>query len=115
MNRAKTNEAEYSKRCEEAVSLARAIFSDEGDYLRNVSELSSLRFILVDDEFDQDFKVFIAISSDTDYMPIGVARNRCSTSWLNRCDAELVEIKESYRRDVEKSCKSIIERFSENA
>ena len=115
MTKAVLNEEKHSQLCSEAVSLARAILSDDEHYLSNVIKLNSLRFELGENEFDKDFVVFLTISSDTDHIPYGKNRENCSVKWLEKCDKELCEIKEHYRGEVEKSCKSIIERFGKNA
>lgn len=115
MSRTILNEEKYNHICAEAVSLAKSVLADEGDYLNNVSKLNSLRFDLGNSEFDEDFLIFIEISSETDHMPLGNTRENCSAEWLEKCDKELSETKEYYRAKIERSCKSIIERFSKNA
>lgn len=115
MSKTVLNEERYSQLCSKAVSLARAILSENEHYLSNVIKLNSLRFELGENEFDKDFVVFLTISSDTDHIPYGRNRENCSAKWLEKCDKELSEIKEHYRGEVEKSCKSIIERFGKNA
>ncbi len=115
MTRTILNEEKYTRLSTEAVSLAKSILADEGDYLKNVSKLNSLRFELGKNEFDEDFIIFIEVSSETDHIPYGTARENCSTQWLEKCNKELSEIKTYYRDKIEISCKSIIGRFSENA
>ncbi len=109
------NEEKYNHLSAEAVSLANSLLSDEGDYLVNISRLNLLRIDLGENENDEDFKIFIAINSKTDHIPYGSARGKCSAEWLTQCDEELSEVKSYYRGHVEKSCKSIIERFGKNA
>ena len=115
MGRTILNEEKYNHLCAEAVSLAQSILADEGDFLSNVSKLSSLRFDLGNSEFDEDFLIFIEISSETDHIPYGKARENCSAEWLEKCDKEISETKEYYRDKIEKSCKTIIRRFTKSA
>ena len=115
MGRVILNETEYKQLAAEAVSLANALLSDTGDYLGNITRLSSLRYEIGENDNDADFNIFVAISSDTDHIPYGVSRDGCSEKWLGQCDKELSDIKEIYRGHIEASCKSIIERFVKNA
>jgi len=115
MTRTILNEEKHDQLCAEAVSLAKFILADEGDYLHNISKLNSLRFELGKNEFDEDFIIFIEVCSETDHISYGKARNNCSTKWLEQCDNELSEIKNYYRNKIESSCKSIIGRYSKNA
>ena len=115
MARTILNEEKYTQLCAEAVLLAKSILADKGDYLRNVSKLNFLRFELGENEFDEDFIIFIEVSSETDHIPYSIARENCSTKWLEKCDNELSEVKDYYRNKIENSCNSIIGRFSKNA
>ncbi len=115
MSRTTLNEEKHAQLCTEAVSLAKSILAEDGDYLHNVSKLNSLRFELGKNECDEEFTIFIEVCSETDYIPYGKARENCSTKWLKQCDNELSEIKTYYRNKIENSCKSIIGRFSKNA
>lgn len=112
MSRAILNEEQHTQLCTEAISLAKAILADEGDYLHNTAKFNSLRFELGKSEFDEDFIIFIEACSETDHIPYGKARENCSTMWLELCNNELSEVKTYYSNKIENSCKSIIERFS---
>lgn len=106
------NEVEYYQACSEAVFLAKAILSGNCDYLSSVIRLSALPVSLRIHENDTDFLIFTAICSDTDHIPLGKDRVYCSADLIDKHERELEEIKTHYKNDVEKSCTSIIERFS---
>ncbi len=93
MARTILNEEKYARLSAKAVSPAKSILADEGDYLSNVSKLNSLRIELGKNEFDEEFLIFIEVSSETDHIPYGRARENCSTEWLEKCDKELSEAK----------------------
>jgi hypothetical protein len=80
MNKVILNGKEHERNVNEVISLAKGLLSGEVDYLMTVGKLSSLRHEI--DENDEDFNIFVAVSSETDHMPIGELRNNCSESWL---------------------------------
>ena len=106
------NEEEYNRLAAEVVSRAKSILNNEDDYLDNIFRIKSLCHEIGGNDFDEDFRIFTVITSETDHIPYGTARGGCSEKWLAQCDKELSELQEYYRDSIEESCYSIIKRFS---
>ena len=104
------NQPEHEKLIAETIRLAEGLLSGDVEYLEAVNRLCVLRFKVCDSDYDKDFAVFIGINDDTDHMPYGNYRNKCSEKWLEECDKKLEEIKEFYKDRLSNSCRSILKR-----
>ena len=62
-------------------------------------------------ENDADFLLMTAISSETDHLPLGPARQHWAPDALARKDEELAEAADYWSDQVRSSCERIIERF----
>jgi hypothetical protein len=95
-----------------AAEVAAGMLDGSVHYLEGAIELSSLRFEVGLPEDDKDFLAFTGVSSETDHLPIGSARQHWSQDALNRHEAEIQQsIK--WAKEVSLSvCKSIVERFN---
>lgn len=94
-----------------AVKIASAMLDGSISYLEGAIELSVLRFEVGLPADDKDFLVFSGVSSETDHLPIGTARQHWSKEALARHEPE-VQQSIAWAKEVSLSeCKSIIERF----
>jgi len=60
---------------------------------------------------DNEFRIFGLISSETDHLPTGSARQYWNPVALAREDKEIAEIEDDIRNDVLTACRNLIERF----
>ena len=113
MSKVITNES-YHRECrEKAVSLATALLHDQDTFLENIFSLLSLQLEITDGVYDDDFTIYYIIQDETDHMPLGAARKYFSDGWIKKCDAELRNIRNVYRDQVELSCNNIVQRFGD--
>lgn len=91
---------------------ARAILAGEIDVIEGSIRLARLAHDVVPNSvLDPDFVVFGALSSETDHLPTGSARQYWSPAALAAADVDIARITESAKPDVLRACQSIIERF----
>lgn len=109
------NEEYMLKMRKEVVETATSLINNNIDFLTGIREINSLRHQVSNDDFDQDFIVFVAIDSETDHMPDYKLRASCSRSWLEKCDKEIKEIKELNQKQVLEACTKLVDRFKVNA
>jgi hypothetical protein len=111
MKKNKLNEEYHRECCHRAVSLARALLTDQDAYLQNVVDLLSLHMEMSDGEYDDDFAILYQIHDATDHMPLGTTRQNFSNLWIKKCDTELRDVQNACRKELEISCNSILQRF----
>ena len=63
------------------------------------------------DDFDEDFRIFIAVDSQTDHLPVDEERGNWSVEALQRKDIEIAEVEEPFRSEVTEACRKLIVRF----
>ena len=81
-------------------------------YLEGACELASLRFEVGLPEDDKDFLAFTGVSSETDHLPLGSARQYWSAEALARHEPEIQKMIERAKDVSLVECKSIIARFN---
>jgi hypothetical protein len=75
-------------------------------------KLSSLRFSLVGDQLDDDWRVFVGIDSETDHLPVGEVRKHWSADALAAKDAESQKTEEFYRDHALTAARSLLHRYA---
>ena len=109
------NEDYMSAKRREVVDKATSLIKGSIDFLDGVRDMFSLQYEVSDDDADPDFRVFVAIYSETDHIPAAELRDFCSVSWLAKCDKDMEKVKETYRDEVIGACRRLIRRFAVNA
>lgn len=98
-----------------AVETARAVLSGNVGIIQGSVRLASLAHDIVPNwTADEDFLVFGVLSSETDHLPVGSARQYWSQVALADADQEISRIEQSARDEVVRACANVIKRF-ENA
>lgn len=64
------------------------------------------------DEFDPDFRTFVAIDSETDDLPVGESRRHWAADALARKDVEIARCEDLYRAEAREAASHLIARFS---
>jgi hypothetical protein len=77
--------------------------------------LVSLRFPLIGDTLDDDWRVFVGIDSETDHLPTGEERKHWSAEALAVKDAEIKEAEEFYRDRAMEAARGLIRRLKKEA
>ena len=104
-------------RCEEELSRARAVAVSQAfllgrlDSVRTAWQLAALSYEIDGMEDDPDFLLMTAISSETDHLPLGHARQHWDPVALARKDEELADAAGYWNDQVRVSCERIVERF----
>ncbi len=109
----KMSHEEYvQKKRNEAAAVARGMLEGSIHYLEGAIQLSSLRFEIEVAEDDKDFLVFSGVSSETDHLPLGSARDHWSKDALERHEPEIQQTIKWAKEISLSECKSIVGRFS---
>lgn len=109
----KLNHDEYVKRKrKEAAGIASDMLDGSAPYLEGAIQLSALRSELEVSDDDKDFLAFIAVSSESDHLPLGAARQHWSKEALERCELEIEETTKWAKEVSLSECKSISGRFN---
>jgi hypothetical protein len=95
----------------EIVNAARALAQREVPFVDGVRHLAGLRFS-ADRYHDPDFRLLVAIDSESNHLPSQMNRGLCSESWLARCDAEAEELEHRYGESIGAACARLIGRFA---
>jgi len=108
----KMSHEEYvEKKRKEASGIAEGMLDGSIHYLEGAIQLSSLRFELEIPDDDKDFLVFASVSSETDHLPLGAAREYWSKEALDRHEPEIQQTIKWAKEVSLPECKSIVERF----
>ena len=97
-----------------ALNAAAAVVDGRLGIIEGCRRLSSLAHDLVLDwRVDKDFVVFGAVSSETDNLPVGTARQYWSPAALAREDGNIERAEAMYRDAVISACSNVVERFKD--
>ena len=97
----------------EVVTTAQALIQGEVGVIEGSRRLSGLAHLVVDDWVaDPDFRVFCALDSETDHLPVGKARDLWDPAVLAEKDADIQRFEALARLDIESACRRIIRRFT---
>jgi hypothetical protein len=92
------------------VAICEAILQEEIGVIAGSRQLNSLGHQLCDD-FDKDFRPFVAIDSETDHLPVDRERQNWSQEALERKDREISEYEIAAKEEAFEACKILIQRF----
>ena len=106
-----TNEEYLNQRKKEVVEIAQQILKQSLSVVDGSVRLSTLRLDVCDDPADEDFRLFVAIESESDHLPLKEVRKKYSEQALEKADTEIEEIEKIYRGQIQTACKKLIERF----
>ena len=95
-----------------SVEVAQGMIDGSIHYLEGACELASLRFEVGLPEDDKDFLAFTGVSSETDHLPLGSARQYWSKEALARHKPEIQKTIKWAKEISLRECKSIISRFN---
>ena len=107
-----THEEYVDKKRRETAAIAIGMLDGSIHYLEGAIKLSSLRFEIEIQDDDKDFLAFAGVSSETDHLPLGSAREHWSQEALDRHEPEIQKTIKWAKEVSLPECKSIIERFS---
>lgn len=94
--------------------MAQAVVAGEIGIIEGSVRLASLAHDIVPNWVDaEDCVVFGALSSETDHLPTGSARQYWSATALAGADVEIARIEQDAREGVLRACTNVIKRFSD--
>ena len=91
-----------------ACKIAQELIEGDDHFLDFVVELNTLGNRIYAEIWDTEFHVFGVIASDTDHIPLTSVRKYSAKRWLEKCDAEMKEIIDFYRKEIQTACRDII-------
>jgi hypothetical protein len=92
------------------VAICEAVLAETIGIIAASRTLSALGLELFDGH-DEGFRMFDAVNTETDHLPVDIERRNWSAEALKRKDAEIAEAEAFYRNDVIAACRKLIERF----
>lgn len=105
-----THEEYVAMQRRRVAELARQILDGEIEVLGGCCKIASLRWEVED--WDQDFKAFAVVLSETDHLPIGDEVLNWSDEALVRKEPELKRSREWALETVRAQCASLVARFA---
>ena len=108
----KTDEKYLRQRKVEVVENVRRILDKSIGIVDGSLNLSRLVNEVSEDQFDEDFMLFIEIASDSDHLPLSHTRQKFSKETLKKADDEIREIEKHYRERLQEACTKLVHRFS---
>lgn len=100
-------ESSKEKSCE----LAKALLTNNEDYLDIVLELSYLGNDIHGQCWETEFHIFGLIASETDHLPLKKVRLHCSEELLHKSDRETQETINYYSTQVQDACNVILAKY----
>ncbi len=107
-----THEEYVEKMRRRTAAIASGMIDGSVHYLEGAIELASLKFEVEVPENDKDFLAFTGVSSETDSLPLGSAREHWSKEALERHEPEIQNAIKWAKEVSLIECKSIVQRFS---
>ena len=89
-----------------------SMLSGDMPFLEGAHELASLRHQIKGGDDDQDFRVFVAIASETDHLPLGPSRQYWAEDALRRHQPEFDAATTWAKQWGMNACESLARRFS---
>jgi hypothetical protein len=108
----KTEEEYVEAKRQEAIILANEIINRRVTVIEGTRRMLELLSTLSIDAMQKDFRIFVAVDSDTDHLPIGELRKECSLDWLEKCDQEIAIVEATNYEPVAPACRQLIMRLS---
>ena len=94
---------------ERSCALVRFLVVSDELFLERSLELWSLGNKIYTEAWNTEFHVFGVIASETDHLPLGSVREKCSSRFLKLADQELKEVIKRHQADLEKAYSEISE------
>ncbi|MES2072634.1 MAG: DUF2489 domain-containing protein [Pseudomonadota bacterium] len=108
-----TNETYVLSIRQRVVVAAGAMLNGTLSFLAGSRLLAALRHEAAVREDDADFRVFVAIDSETDDLPIGTVRQYWDKQALEKLEPEIQAAEVWAKEQGSKACESLISRFQE--
>ena len=64
---------------------------------------------------NKDYRIFIALNSETDSYPVEDARQYWNIQSINEKDRSLKEIEEQYKSEIVEACEKIVSKYKKNS
>ena len=93
---------------ERSCALVRFLVVSDELFLERSLELWSLGNKIYTEAWNTEFHVFGVIASETDHLPLGSVREKCSSRFLWRADEELKEVIKCHKADLQKAYNEIL-------
>jgi hypothetical protein len=98
------------------IAICEAILNEEIGIIAGSRRLNRLGTELLHNEVgwfqhDNDFLTFVAVDSETDYLPVDAERHNWSVEALERKDEEVAKAEALYKGDVFMACRKLVARF----
>lgn len=106
------DESEAAALRTEIAKAARSLLHREIPFLEGIRKLAGFRFKVSNQDYDPDFRLFVAIDSQSDHLPSSQMRPLCADTWLALCDKESEELELFYAQEVSEACEQLLKRFS---
>lgn len=98
----------------EAIRVAESILSEKTGIIEGARILAAISYKLDFIEPNTDFLVFVAISSETDHLPVGKERELWAKSALQQKDDEIKQVEDFHKETVFSACRALIEKWGKN-
>lgn len=105
------NEQKWKKDCRRLRALALRIVQEAESVIEGSRKMCRYRFWMKEEE-NQDFDIFVLVSSCTDHLPAGSERQLWATTALRKKDKEIQEAESFYRDDVMRSAQKIYDQYN---
>jgi|SRR5882724_1306267 len=96
------------------VAASRSILSGELGIIAGARQLCGLGHGVGADR-DPDFTFFVAIDSESDHLPIGVARQHWNPEALRTKDAEVAKFEAFYKEQTFEVCRRLIQKYDRDS
>lgn len=88
--------------------LAQELSKSDDLFVEKALELWFLGNKIYTEAWNTEFHVFGVIASETEHIPVGIVREKCSERFLRRADEEVVEIISFHEKDLKESYNEIL-------
>ncbi|MBX3736271.1 MAG: hypothetical protein KF715_06270 [Candidatus Didemnitutus sp.] len=96
-----------------AMAVLVALIEGKTDTILAARKLSSLRRALAGNEFDDDWRTFTCIDSETDHLPVGEERKQWAADALAAKDVEIQHTEDRYRDPALAAACNLLRRYRE--
>jgi hypothetical protein len=113
MDRSPLNEEERESR-QQLAYLLRLVLSGRCSYLEAAPRIVHLRSLVGGvGDFDEDFRVFVGINSETDHLPTQATRHRWAEQAIKALEPEIARLEVWAAGLARSSCEALLARFAE--
>lgn len=93
------------------VELCQAMLAGQLSYFEGAVEVCQIRHQIRVPDFDPDITAFVAISSETDHLPLERVRHRWSAEALQKLEPEFARTEQWAAPFASKACQHLVQRF----